>query len=124
MTAILIVIHVLVCVFLIISILLQSSKGGGLAGMFGGGGGGMGVFGARGAASFLSKVTMWLGIGLGVTTIIIALLSVGNQRQSQSMLEQVSQQEQASSPAAIIPTVPEESGDIIPQEPVSEPEGE
>lgn len=48
MTAFLTVIHALICIFLIISILLQSSKGGGLAGMFGGGGGMGNVFGGRG----------------------------------------------------------------------------
>ena len=78
MAGLLTVIHVLVCIFLVVSILLQSSKGGGLAGMFGGGGGGMGsVFGGRGAASFLAKVTMWLGVAFAVTSITIALLSKG-----------------------------------------------
>jgi preprotein translocase subunit SecG len=104
------IIHVLVCIFLIVSILLQSSKGGGLAGMFGGGGGGMGnVFGGRGAATFLAKVTMWLGIGFGVTSISIALFSAGSPSRQRSMIEQVMEQEQSSSPATMLPTVPGES---------------
>lgn len=106
MTAFLTVIHVLVSIFLIISILLQSSKGGGLAGMFGGGGGMGNVFGGRGAASFLSKVTMWLAVGFGVTSITIALLSAGRTDRQRSLVEQVMSQEQSSSPAAMLPTVP------------------
>jgi len=55
-----------------ISILLQSSKGEGLAGAFGGSGITGAVFGGRGAATFLSKATAILGtafftISLGLT---------------------------------------------------------
>ena len=101
------VIHVIICLFLIVSILLQSSKGGGLAGMFGGGGGGMGsVFGGRGAASFLAKVTMWLGVSFAITSISIAFLSAGATSRQRSLVEQVMEQEQTSSPATMLPTVP------------------
>ena len=94
------IIHVIICIFLVISILLQSSKGGGLAGMFGGGSM-SGVFGARGAASFLSKITLWLAIGFAVTTLSIALLSAG-------LIERQIELEQTGSPASILPTVPDE----------------
>jgi preprotein translocase subunit SecG len=50
------VIHVLVCVFLILVILLQAGKGGGMGAAFGGGGS-QTVFGGRGATPFLGKVT-------------------------------------------------------------------
>ena len=112
MTAILLVIHILVCILLIVSILLQSSKGGGLAGMFGGGGGMGGVFGGRGAASFLSKVAMWLGIGFAVSSILIALFSSGTASQPKSLIEQVMEEEQQdSSPATLLPTVPGGGGE-------------
>jgi preprotein translocase subunit SecG len=126
MSAFLMVIHVFVCVFLIISILLQSSKGGGLAGMFGGGGGGMGgVFGGRGAASFLSKVTLWLGVGFAVTSISIALLSLGSSSRQRSLVQQVMEQEQTtSSPAAILPTVPGSEQGVSEQEVPKEAEKE
>jgi len=106
MTAFLMVIHVILCIFLIVSILLQSSKGGGLAGMFGGGGGMGNVFGGRGAASFLAKVTMWLGVGFAITSITIAFLSAGTSSRQRSLVEQVMEQEQSSSPATMLPTVP------------------
>jgi preprotein translocase subunit SecG len=50
------VVHVLVCVFLILVILLQAGKDAGMGSAFGGGGSGT-VFGGRGAGSFLGKVT-------------------------------------------------------------------
>jgi preprotein translocase subunit SecG len=106
--------HVFVCVFLIISILLQSSKGGGLAGVFGGGGGGMGnVFGGRGAASFLAKMTMYLGIAFAITALSIALLSKKSTSGAKSMVQQVMENEEATSPASILPTVPGEGDNLM-----------
>lgn len=123
MAGFLTVIHVFVSIFLVISILLQSSKGGGLAGMFGGGGGMGSVFGGRGVASFLAKVTMWLGVAFAVTSITISLLSKVSPRQ-ESMIQRVAEQE-ASSPADMLPTVPGtvEGGSaqdipVEPQEPI------
>jgi len=51
----LIALHVLICTTLIISVLLQSAKGEGLAGAFGGTSLTGTVFGGRGAATFLSR---------------------------------------------------------------------
>ncbi len=107
MVTFLIFVHIIVCVFLVISILLQSSKGGGLAGMFGGGGGIGSVFGARGAATFLSKLTMWLSIAFAVTTISIALISSRVQK-SKSLVDKVIETEQVASPATMLPTIPAE----------------
>ena len=49
--------HVIVCIALVLVVLMQSSKGEGLAGSAFGGGLSGSVFGGRGAASFLSKAT-------------------------------------------------------------------
>jgi len=72
-------IHVLFSLALIISVLLQSSKGEGLAGAFGGGGLTGAVFGGRGAATFLSKATTILAIGFMITSSsLLILLGVGS----------------------------------------------
>lgn len=115
------ILHVLICIFLVISILMQSSKGGGLAGMFGGGG--MGSFGGRGTASFLAKITMWLGIGFALTAILIGLIRKGQTSEQRSMVQQVMEEEQdrASTPAAILPEVPGSSEN---QGAEDKPEGE
>lgn len=76
MFSLILVIHVLICIALVIVVLMQSSKGEGLAGAFGGGGGLSGaVFGGRGAASFLSKATTVLAIAFMVTCLILSFLS-------------------------------------------------
>jgi preprotein translocase subunit SecG len=97
------IIHVLFSFLLIGSILLQASRGGGLAGMFGGGGGGMGMFGGRGAASFLSKVTMWLAIGFALTSL--SIFAISTRQESRSALREV--QSTQSPLTDEIPSIPE-----------------
>jgi len=110
MITLLTILHVLICILLVISILLQSSKGGGLAGMFGGGG--MGAFGGRGTATFLAKITMWLGIGFASTAVLIGLIRKGQRSEQRSMVQQVmeNEPERTSTPAAILPEAPGSSG--------------
>jgi preprotein translocase subunit SecG len=67
-------IHLLICVGLIISVLLQSAKGEGLAGAFGGGGMTGTVFGGRGAATFLAKATTVLAISFFASALILSFL--------------------------------------------------
>ena len=65
-------VHILVCIVMIVSILMQAGRGGGLAGgAFGGaasGGGGQ-LFGGGGAATFLTKVTTYTAVFFFVTCI-------------------------------------------------------
>jgi preprotein translocase subunit SecG len=71
-----IVFHVIVCISLILVVLLQASKGGGLAGSaFGGSDLGGAVFGGRGAASFLSKATSVLAILFMFNSVGLAYMS-------------------------------------------------
>ncbi|MEZ5063139.1 MAG: preprotein translocase subunit SecG [bacterium] len=68
-------IHVLVCILLVLVVLMQSSKGGGLAGGAFGGGAESTVFGGRGAATVLSKATTVFGMTFMVTSLTLTLLS-------------------------------------------------
>ena len=59
-----VILHVVISIVLSVSVLLQSSKGGGLAGAFGGSGGApQQILGSRGMTTLLHKVTIWCGIG-------------------------------------------------------------
>lgn len=63
MLVLMIIIHIVLSVALIAAVLMQSDKGDGLAGAFGGGGGATNsVFGSRGPASMLAKMTTILAI--------------------------------------------------------------
>ena len=74
MFAVLLALHILICLVLVIAILIQSGRGGGLVSAFGTSGGNA-IFGGRGAATFLSKATTILGAGFMVTSLLLALLS-------------------------------------------------
>lgn len=75
MYAFLILLHVIICAALIITVLLQSSKGEGLAGAFGGSGITGAVFGGRGAATFLSKATTILAIAFFISSIALTFIT-------------------------------------------------
>lgn len=102
MYSLLITIAIIVSIFLVIVILLQSSKGGGLAGSFGGSGTFGTVFGTRRTADFLSKATWWLGGALLVLAIIINLFFLPGQssvEQRESIIQGGRQQTVPTSPA-------------------------
>ena len=69
--------HILVSVLLVIVILLQSSKGGGLAGSAFGGGPSMSFLGARGTATFLSRATTVLAIVFMLNSLALSLMLRG-----------------------------------------------
>ena len=68
------VVHFIVAFFLMGVILLQSGKGQDLASMFGGGGS-QALFGSRGAATFLSKLTTTAAILFLLTSLSLATIS-------------------------------------------------
>lgn len=87
-------IHVIVCLFLIMVVLLQQGKGADLS-VFGGGST-MAAFGARSAATLLHKLTVGSFIGFIITTMAIAVLQ--SSRDSSSVME--------GAPVATAPIVP------------------
>jgi len=114
MIAILMFLFIMVCFGLILVILLQSSKGGGLAGAFGGGGGAGAVFGGRGAGNFLTKMTSWLAGGFLGIALLLSFLSRGG-AESESLVGQ-QQQKRGSVPAANLPFVPTGDLPLLPSE--------
>jgi len=74
MGAILTTIHIIICFILIIAVLLQSGKAADLAGAFGGAGS-QSVFGPRGAATILSKVTTICAMLFMITSFGLWMIS-------------------------------------------------
>jgi len=68
MHALLLVVHIFVCVALVLIVLLQAGKGGGM-GIFGGGGSSDALFSAPSGSAFLKKVTTVIAIIFIVTSI-------------------------------------------------------
>lgn len=68
------VLHVIVCIFLIIVVLLQQSKSADIAGAFGGMGS-QTAFGPRGAASVLSKATTTAVIIFMLTSLTLTIMN-------------------------------------------------
>jgi preprotein translocase subunit SecG len=74
MTVLLTLIHILVCFFLVIVVLLQSGKAADLAGAFGGMGS-QTAFGPRGSATILSKATTIAAALFMVTSLTLAIFA-------------------------------------------------
>src|SRR5271170_3940676 len=70
-------IHVLVCLFLVVVVLLQSGKAADLAGAFGGMGS-QTVFGPRGSATVLSKATTIAAALFMVTSLCLSIMATRN----------------------------------------------
>jgi len=73
MFILLITFHVIVGIFLIAVVLLQTGKAGSIADVFGGGGS-MAAFGARGAATLLSRVTTVAAILFMITSLGLSMV--------------------------------------------------
>lgn len=73
MIVFLVIIHVIVCFFLVGVVLLQQGKSADLAGAFGGVGS-QTAFGPRGAANLLTRLTTWGAIVFMVVSLTLTIL--------------------------------------------------
>src|SRR3954452_3470485 len=104
MAVLLTIVHVFVCVFLVIVVLLQSGKAADLAGAFGGMGS-QTAFGPRGAATVLSKATTIAAALFMMTSLSLAIMATRNAGGSSSVLDRAKKAgaAQKSAPAPIAP---------------------
>src|SRR5271165_340032 len=80
------IVHIIVCLFLIIVVLLQSGKAADLAGAFGGMGS-QTAFGPRGSATLLSKATTISAALFMVTSLSLSILATRNAGLATTVLE-------------------------------------
>jgi preprotein translocase subunit SecG len=73
MTIFLMIVHIFVCLFLIAVVLLQSGKGAEIGAAFGGSS--QTLFGSRGAATFLGKMTTVVAVVFMVTSFLLAIIA-------------------------------------------------
>ena len=75
MSTFLVVLHITVCVFLVLMVLVQSGKDGGIGGMAGGSS--QTVFGSSGGANFFTKFTSGLAAVFMITSIGLTIVKGG-----------------------------------------------
>ena len=92
------IVHVIVCLFLIAVVLLQSGKSGDIAAAFGGMGS-QTAFGPRGAATVLTRATTWCAIVFMVTSITLSVLGARKGGGTGSVLQNYKSAPTQSAPA-------------------------
>ena len=86
MTILFTIVHIIVCLFLVIVVLLQSGKAADLAGAFGGMGS-QTAFGPRGSATDLSKATTIAAALFMITSMSLAIVATRTAGTSSTVLE-------------------------------------
>jgi preprotein translocase subunit SecG len=87
------IIYVFVCLFLILVVLLQSGKGGGLGSAFGGGTSQQ-IFGGAGAGNLLTRLTAIFAFAfMGLSVWLAFLSTTGEQALERAVREQTAAQE-------------------------------
>ncbi len=105
MVALITAVHIIVCAFLIIVVLLQSGQSGDIAAAFGGMGS-QTAFGTRTAATVLTKATTWAAILFMVTSITLSIFAARHAHSSGSVLEGTKSAPVKSAPAQTPPATP------------------
>jgi preprotein translocase subunit SecG len=95
-------VHVVVCLFLIIVVLLQSGKAADLAGAFGGMGS-QTAFGPRGSATLLSKATTVSAILFMVTSLSLSILATKTAGLGTSVLDSAPKSAPTKSSQPVVP---------------------
>jgi len=86
MYTLILIVHIVVCIFLIVVVLLQSGKAADLAGAFGGMGS-QTAFGPRGSATVLSKATTVSAIVFMLTSMTLSIMATRISGLGSSVLE-------------------------------------
>jgi preprotein translocase subunit SecG len=105
MTIVLTIIHIVVCFFLVVVVLLQSGKAADLAGAFGGMGS-QTAFGPRGSATVLSKATTIAAALFMITSLSLAILATRHAGSSQSVLDRQKKPPVKTAPGPVQPVKP------------------
>jgi preprotein translocase subunit SecG len=106
MATFILLIHVLTCLFLILVVLLQSGKGAEMGAAFGGSS--QTLFGSRGAATFLNKLTTVAAVVFMLTSLTLTMVTT----KTTSVIKQTAPAEQKKA-------VPQQIPQQIPQQPIN-----
>ena len=124
MAILLTLVHVLICILLVLVVLLQSGKGGGLASSIAGGLSSASFLGGRTASNFLTTATTVLATAFFLSCLVQFLTFDSGRQEASSATERMLQQQSAApvpfnpAPASgggeIVPTIPAEAPAVVP----------
>jgi len=121
LSVIVVIFHTIVALTLIAVVLLQVGKGGSIGAAFGGGGSSQTLFGSRGPATFLSRLTTVAAAIFMITSLTLAYLS-SSARQSSSITNKVPAGVEQQAPApGDKPKTPADTPDNTTQPPAKAP---
>lgn len=100
----LVILHLIVALALILIVLLQAGKGADIGAAFGGGSS-QTVFGTRGAATFLHKLTTAMAIIFMITSLTLAIL--GGTKGTSSVITKEEKREEVPAPPTPLPPPPQ-----------------
>ena len=115
MTTLLIIVHVVVCIFLICIVLLQQGKGADIGATFGGSS--QSLFGTEGPLPLLNKITTGAAIIFMATSVTLAYLSANKSTGSVMSGMQV---QETQKPATPVVPLPEAAAPVSPTVPATE----
>ena len=107
------IVHLIMCFLMILIVLLQTGKGAQMGSAFGSGAS-QTIFGTRGAATLLSKLTTVAAILFMLTSLSLAVIS--SQRSASSIIK-----EESSKPTTQMPTQPSPEKPPLPSSTPSSP---
>lgn len=120
MAILLTLIHVLICLLLVLVVLLQSGKGGGLASSVAGGLSSASFLGGRTASNFLTKATTILATAFFLSCLVQFLTFDSGKQEASSATERLLQQ-QSAAPVPFNPAPASGGGDVLPAAPAAAP---
>ncbi|MDI6801912.1 MAG: preprotein translocase subunit SecG [Thermodesulfovibrionales bacterium] len=109
MTTFLIIMHILASLFLVFIVLIQGGKGAELGAAFGGSS--QTLFGSRGAATFLNKITTVAAVVFMLTSLVLTMVTT----KTTSVIKQTAPAEQQKAIPQQLPQQPQQ----IPQQPLN-----
>ena len=112
-----IALHVFLCVFLIMLVLIQNDKMGGLAGL--GGMTSQSAFSTAGAATFIQKLTRWVALALFAVVLVLGVLAT--QRNSVGQTSELKKQVESSGLGSVLNQGIADVKDAAPAQPAPAP---
>lgn len=107
LTTLLDIVHISVCLFLMLVVLLQQGKGGGMGAAFGGGA--QQVFGGRGAGNILTRATAVCAGIFMLTSVSLAYVSSSGDRDLKARIVEEQRKGKGNEGTKVKPTKPKPS---------------